>query len=87
MTMDSVTTLTGPVEYIDGKLWLRIPLDAGGSELVAASRGIGVVEGEFLSIEIMDWLARKLGISEGSLVTVDNANGKLNLRPCDPSDS
>ena len=85
--MDSVTTLTGPVEYIDGKLWLRIPLDAGGSELVAASRGIGVVEGEFLSIEIMDWLARKLGISEGSLVTVDNAIGKLNLRPCDPSDS
>jgi hypothetical protein len=75
------------VEYIDGKLWLRIPLDAGGSELVAASRGIGVVEGEFLSIEIMDWLARKLGISEGSLVTVDNANGKLNLRSCDPSDS
>ena len=85
--MANVTTLTGPVESIDGELWLRIPLDAGGSELVAASFGIGVVDGEFLSIEIMDWLARKLGISEGSLVTVDNANGRLNLRPCDPFDS
>lgn len=83
--MANVTTLTGPVENIDGKLLLRIPLDAGGSELVAASRGIGVVEGEFLSIEIMDWLAQKLGISEGSLVTVDNANGKFNIRPSDPS--
>ena len=85
--MANVTTLTGPVENIDGKLLLRIPLDAGGSELVAASRGIGVVEGEFLSIEIMDWLAQKLGISEGSLVTVDNANGKFNIRPSDPSAS
>ena len=65
--MANVITLTGPVENIDGKLLLRIPLDAGGSELVDASRGIGVVEGEFLSIEIMDWLAQKLGISEGSL--------------------
>jgi|GWRWMinimDraft_13_1066021.scaffolds.fasta_scaffold43358_1 hypothetical protein len=83
--MANVTTLTGPVENIDGKLLLRIPLDAGGSELVAASRGIGVVEGEFLSIEIMDWLAKKLGISEGSLVTVDNVNGKFNIRPSNPS--
>jgi hypothetical protein len=83
--MANVTTLTGPVENIDGKLLLRIPLDAGGSELVAASRGIGVVEGEFLSIEIMDWLAKKLGISEGSLVTVDNVNGKFNIRHSNPS--
>jgi hypothetical protein len=83
--MANVTTLTGPVENIDGKLLLRIPLDAGGSELVAASRGIGVVEGEFLSIEIMDWLAKKLGISEGSLVAVDNVNGKFNIRPSNPS--
>lgn len=83
--MANVTTLTGPVENIDGKLLLRIPLDPGGLELVAVSRGIGVVEGEFLSVEIMDWLAQKLGISEGSLVTVDNANGKFNIRPSDPS--
>jgi hypothetical protein len=83
--MAQVTSLTGPVENIDGKLLLRIPLEAGGSELVESSRGIGQVEGEFLSIEIMDWLAQKLGISEGSLVIIDNANGKFNIRPSEPS--
>jgi len=81
--MAQVTSLTGPVENIDGKLMLRIPLAAGGSELVECSRGIGAVEGEFLSIHIMDWLAQKLGISEGSSVTVDNTNGKFNMRPVD----
>jgi len=83
--MANVTAHTGPVENIDGKLMLRIPLDDGGSEFVANSRGIGVVEGGFVSIEIMDWLAQKLSISEGSLVTVDNANGKFNIRSSDPS--
>ena len=83
--MAQTTSLSGPVESIGGKLFLRIPLAAGGSELVACSGGIGKVEGEFLSIEIMDWLAQKLGISEGSLVTVDNANGKFNMRHGEPS--
>jgi hypothetical protein len=33
--MAKITSLRGPVESIDGKLMLRIPLAAGGSELVA----------------------------------------------------
>jgi len=81
--MAKITSLRGPVENIDGKLMLRIPLAAGGSELVACSRGIAESDGEFLSIHIMEWLAAKLGIGEGSIVSVDNANGKFNIRPAD----
>jgi hypothetical protein len=78
-----ITSLSGPVESIDGKLMLRIPLETGGRELVACSRGIGEVDGDFLSIHIKDWLAERLGISEGSTVVVDNANGKFNIRLSD----
>jgi hypothetical protein len=81
--MAKITSLRGPVESIDGRLMLRIPLAAGGNELVACSRGIGESDGEFLSIHIMDWLAEKLGVSEGSIVAVDNANGKFNIRRAD----
>ena len=79
--MENVTSLNGPVEKIDGKLMLRIPLAAGCTAFIECSRSIGEVDGEYLNIVIQDWLAEKLGISEGSLVTVDNANGKFNIRP------
>ena len=68
------------MEKINGKLMLRIPLESGGRELVECSRGIGGVEGDFLNIVILDWLAEKHGISEGSTVDVDNADGKFNIR-------
>ena len=51
--------------------------------MVACSRGIGIADGEFFSIHIMDWLAKKLSIGEGSIVSVNNANGKFNIRPAD----
>jgi hypothetical protein len=51
--------------------------------LVACSRGIGEVNGDFLSIHIKDWLAERLGMSEGSTVVVDNASGTFNIRPSD----
>ena len=85
--MDKITSLQWPVEKIDGKLMLRIPLEAGGKDLAACARVIGQVDGEFLSIHIMGWLAQKLGISEGSRVAVDNANGKFNIRVCDTKPS
>ncbi len=72
--------LEGPIEKIDGKLVLRIPMEAGGFDLVDCARGIGEVKGEFLEIVIPDWLAEKLYLSEGSLVGVDNQNGKFNIR-------
>jgi len=78
---DDVTSLIGPVEDIDGALTLRIPLEAGGDELVECSKGIGAVVGDELHVRIPDWLAEKLGISAGMLVAVDNRNGKLNIFP------
>jgi hypothetical protein len=76
--------LTGPVERIDGKLMLRIPLSAGGNLLEECTRGISVVQDDMLCIEIKDWLAQKLSLSETSVVTVDNADGKFNIHPNPP---
>ncbi|HKW88664.1 MAG TPA: hypothetical protein VJN21_07900 [Candidatus Acidoferrales bacterium] len=83
-----ITALTGPVERRDGNLVLLIPLAAGGTELINCSCGIGEVEGEYLKIVLRDWLAEKLGISEGSKVHVSNEGGKFNIQPVDePSSS
>ena len=79
--MPKITSLTGPVENIEDRLVLRIPLAAGGSEFVACSRGVGTVKGGFLEVFIADAVANALGISAGSMVTVDNENGKFNIRP------
>jgi hypothetical protein len=78
---DEVTSLSGPVESIDGKLVLQIPLTAGGDRLVAASRGIGTVVDDYLQVSIPDWLAAKLGITEGTVVNVNNLDGKFNITP------
>ncbi len=77
----NVVSLTGPIEKIDGKLVLMIPLDAGGAGLVESSRGISTVDGQFLRIEIPEWIARKLRVVEGDLVNVDNRCGKFNITP------
>ena len=82
--MDEVTSLQGSVEKVDGKLILQIPLEAGDSEFIECSRGISEVEGDCLKIIIPEWLAGMLRIDEGSLVSVDNANGKFNIHPIDP---
>ena len=79
--MEEITSLEGPVEMIEGKLTLLVPLAAGGDQLVDCSRGIATVEGEFLKVIIQDWLAAKLGIYEGRLVVIDNRNGKFNISP------
>ena len=71
--------LTGAVEKTEGHLMLWIPLAAGGSELTACAEGIAEVRGEFLAVEIPEWLAEKLGIGEGDQVVVHNADGKFNI--------
>lgn len=78
---DDVTTLEGPIEDIDGRLTMRIPLEAGGKELVSCSRGIGQVVGSELHVVIPPWLAEKLGIAGGMTVVVDNRDGKFNIYP------
>ena len=86
MTEEEVTSLSGPVEMVDNRLVLQIPLAEGGAGLVAASRGIGVVIEDYLEITIPAWLAQRLGISDGTVVNVNNLNGKLNIIP-EPSTS
>ena len=79
-----VTSLEGPVEKIDGRLVLRIPLDAGGAQFVGCTQGISEIEGDCLTIVIQEWLAGMLRIEEGDSVSVDNANGKFNVRAVNP---
>jgi hypothetical protein len=81
--MESITALRGPVERVDGKLTLRIPLAAGGQQLLAGARSISQVEGDLLIVNIPDWLAEKIGVSDGSVVVIDNRDGKFNLSPAD----
>jgi hypothetical protein len=83
--MDDVTSLQGPIEKIDGKLTILIPLEDGGNQFIECSRGISEIEGEYLKITIPEWLSGMLRIEEGSLVSVNNANGKFNIVPINPS--
>jgi hypothetical protein len=75
------TSLQGPVLKVNGKLTLMIPLEDGGANLVACSRGISEVEGPCLKIAIPEWLAGMLRIDEGDIVRVSNWDGKLQIQP------
>jgi hypothetical protein len=77
--MSEAISLEGPVELVDGKLTLAIPLAAGGDKLAPLARGIGEVVGEDLVVVVQPWLAEKLRIGAGSLVHVDNCNGKFTI--------
>jgi hypothetical protein len=77
--MPDVVSITGRVELIGGCLTLHIPLSVGGRELAPLAAGIGKVEGEYLNVIIQPWLAEKLGLGEGSIVIVDNENGKFTI--------
>ena len=72
-------SVEGPVESIYGKLTLRIPLSMGGAQLAPFAKGVGAIDGDYLWVIIPDWLAEKLRIAEGSLVTVDNYNDKFTI--------
>jgi hypothetical protein len=77
--MKKIISLTGPIEFADGGLRLAIPLDVGGAELADVAGKIGRIENGFLIVEILPWLAEKMNIGEGSLVTVDNEGDKFNI--------
>jgi len=77
--MAEVISLEAPVEMVDGELAILIPLEAGGAALAPLAKGIGDIDGEFLKVIIQPWLAEKLRIDAGSLVIVDNANGKFTI--------
>ena len=68
-----------PIERVGDDLMLRILLAEGGAELAPLARGIGEIEGESLCVVIKPWMAERLRIDEGSLVIVDNVNGKFTI--------
>lgn len=69
----------GPVEADAAGLVLRIPLVEGGRELARSARGIGRVEGDQLIVRVPAFLAENLRIGQGSLVVVDNLEGKFRM--------
>ena len=72
-------SLEGPLELIDGKLTLQIPLAVGGDKLAPLARGIGEIKGDNLVVVIQPGMAERLRIEAGSLVFVDNLNGKFTI--------
>lgn len=87
ISMTEFISLEGPVEMWNGEFTLRIPLEAGGAALMDCARGIGQSDGEYLNIVIKPWLAEKLQISNGSIVIVDNRDGKFNITRSEANDS
>lgn len=84
MDDDDVFSLEGPVEKADGEFVLLIPLDCGGDQFIECSRGVSKVDGGYLKITIPESIVDLLRIEEGSLVSVDNKNGKLNIHSVNP---
>ena len=76
---EKVTSLEGAVELINGRLTLLIPLAEGGDQFVACTRTIAHLDGDYLNIIIPEWLAKNVGMSEGSRVVIDNRDGTFNL--------
>ena len=58
-----------------------VPLGEGGDKFLECCRGISEVQGNNLKIVIPEWLSGMLRIEEGDMVSIDNANGKFNVRP------
>ena len=72
-------SLEGPVELINDKLAVRIPLAVGGDKLARFAKGLGKIDGEYLNVTIPRRLAKKLKIQPDSIVSVDNRKGKFNI--------
>jgi hypothetical protein len=72
-------SLEGPVELINDKLAVRIPLAVGGDQLARFAKGLGKIDGEYLNVTIPRRLAKKLKIQPDSIVSVDNRKGKFNI--------
>jgi hypothetical protein len=77
--MHDFISIEGPVELEGRDLMVRIPLLSGGDKLAPFARGIGQIDGDGPCVIIQPWLAEKLRIAEGSLVVVDNRDGKFTI--------
>ena len=78
---DKITHLAGPVEEDEqGRLVLRIPLYADGDEFIRCTRGISEIQEPCLVIILPPWLVKKLNLSDGSQVAIDNTDGEFNMQ-------
>lgn len=79
--MDNWLTLEGPVESIEDRLFISVPLSEGGNQFIRCTHGIAQVdlERECLNIYIPDGLVQKIGISEGVQVVISNEGGQFHL--------
>jgi hypothetical protein len=77
--MSVSVSLEGPVEKLGDDLVILIPLESGGDALAPLAKGIGIVERVWLKVTIQPWLAERLRIEVGSLVVVDNFDGKFRI--------
>ena len=84
--MDDFMSIEGPVDRVGADLVIRIPLEEGGEELAPFARGIGEIKEGCLCVVIQPWLAEKLRIREGSLVIIDNMNGKFTITRSEAND-
>jgi hypothetical protein len=83
LPLDQQVWLEGPVELIDGKLTLAIPLDQGGDRLQESAKSISYIANDCLNVVIPDWLAEKIGVAEGTRVQIDNRDGRFNITKLD----
>ena len=58
---------------------IRIPLDAGGEQLRLVCEAISEIDADDLVVPIPDWLAKKIQVGEGTMVYVDDRDGKFNI--------
>jgi hypothetical protein len=79
LSVSESVSIEGPIDLENGRLILRIPLEAGGDKLAPFAKGIGEVEGDELVVEIKPWLAEMLNVGATSLVVVDNIEGKFRV--------
>jgi hypothetical protein len=74
MSDSSPVHIQGPLEFVDGRWLLRIPLGVGGQELAACTSSISIIRGDVLEIELPKKLVRNLRLKEGQHLRV-NADG------------
>jgi hypothetical protein len=77
MSKEDIVHLQGPIEVIEGRWLMRIPLAAGGAQLIHSTRGIGRVLDDVLVIEVPAKLIKRLGLRDGQTVSVHNKHGKF----------
>ena len=72
-------SIQAPVESREGRLVLRIPMDAGGAKFQLVAQASSFVEGDDLVVLLPEWLAHRMQLGEGTEVHLDDRWGKLNI--------